>query len=218
MKANQAELPVRALCETLQVSTSGYYDWRDRLLSKQAQANIELSEHIRQAHRTSDQTYGMPRIRAELADTGIIASRKRIARLMRAMGIQGVSRRRAWCVTTERNKRLRPAPDLVNRVFVAKDVNELWVADMTYLPTWEGFLYLSVVTDACSRKVVGWAFGVQMTADLVLSALNMALYSRKPESVIHHSDQGSPAHEHCLWQSVPGNGRTSFNGNCWGRL
>ena len=191
VKANQAELPVRALCETLKVSTSGYYDWRDRPLSKRAQANMVLSEHIRKAHRVSDETYGMPRIRAELADMGIVASRKRIARLLRAMGIQGVSRRRARCVTTERNKRQRPAPDLVKRVFVAKEINELWVADMTYVPTWEGFLYLAVVTDACSRKVVGWAFGVQMTADLVLSALNMALHTRRPGSVIHHSDQGS---------------------------
>ena len=144
-----------------------------------------LSEHIRRAHRASDETYGMPRIRAELADTGVIA------RLMRAMRIQGVNRRRAWCATTKRNKSQRPAPDLVKRVFVSQAINELWVADMTYVPTWEGFLYLAVVTDACSRKVVGWAFGVQMTADLVLSALNMALHSRRPESVIHHSDQGS---------------------------
>lgn len=191
MKANQAALPVRALCETLKVSTSGYYDWRDRPLSKRGQANAVLSESIRQAHRASDETYGMPRIRAELAEAGIISSRKRIARLMRAMRIQGVSRRRAWCVTTERNKAQRPAPDLVKRVFVAQDINELWVADMTYVPTWEGFLYLAVVTDACSRKVVGWAFGVQMTADLVIAALNMALHTRKPEAVIHHSDQGS---------------------------
>ena len=191
MKANQAELPVRALCETLKVSTSGYYDWQDRPLSKRRQANAVLSESIRRAHRVSDETYGMPRIRAELADMGIVASRKRIARLMRAMRIQGVSRRRAWCVTTQRNQRQRPAPDLVTRVFIAKEINELWVADMTYLPTWEGFLYLAVVTDACSRKVVGWAFGVQMTADLVISALNMALHTRRPESVIHHSDQGS---------------------------
>ena len=190
MKANQAELPVRALCETLKVSTSGYYDWQDRPLSKRRQANAVLSESIRRAHRVSDETYGMPRIRAELADMGIVASRKRIARLMRAMRIQGVSRRRAWCVTTQRNQRQRPAPDLVTRVFIAKEINELWVADMTYLPTWEGFLYLAVVTDACSRKVVGWAFGVQMTADLVISALNMALHTRRPESVIHHSDQG----------------------------
>ena len=86
---------------------------------------------------------------------------------------------------------MRPAPDLVNSVFVAQGIDEVWVADMTYVPTWEGLLYLAVVTDACSRKVVGWAFGVQMTADLVLSALNMALHTRRPESVIHHSDQGS---------------------------
>ena len=191
VNANQAELPVRALCETLKVSTSGYDDWRDRPLSKRAQASIVLNEHIRRAHRASDETYGMPRIRAALADVGVIASRKGIARLMRAMRIQGVSRRRAWCVTTQRNQRQRPAPDLVKRVFVAQDINELWVADMTYVPTWEGFLHLAVVTDACSRKVVGWAFGVQMTADLVIAALNMALHTRKPEAVIHHSDQGS---------------------------
>lgn len=191
MKANQAELPVRALCETLKVSTSGYYDWRDRPLSKRAKANVSLCERIVQAHQASDETYGMPRIRAELADAGVIASRKRIARLMRSMHIQGVSRRRAWCVTTERDKRQRPAPDLVKREFVAKGINQLWVADMTYIPTWEGFLYLAVVTDVFSRKVVGWAFGVQMTADLVIMALNMALHTRKPGSVIHHSDQGS---------------------------
>ena len=110
---------------------------------------------------------------------------------MQAMHIQGISRRRAWCVTSERNKRQRPAPDLVKREFVAKDMNQLWVADMTYVPTWEGFLYLAVVTDVYNRKVVGWAFGVQMTADLVIMALNMALHTRKPGSVIHHSDQGS---------------------------
>ena len=110
---------------------------------------------------------------------------------MRNNQIQGVSRRRAWCVTTERNKRERPAPDLVNRQFVATGINQLWVADMTYIPTWAGFLYLAVVTDVYSRKVVGWAFGETMTSELVISALNMALLTRKPESVIHHSDQGS---------------------------
>jgi putative transposase len=191
VRANQAEIPVRALCETLKVSTSGYYDWRDRPLSNRAKANVSLCERIVQAHQASDETYGMPRIRAELADAGVVASRKRIARLMRGMRIQGVSRRRAWCVTTERDKRQRAAPDLVKREFVAKDMNQLWVADMTYVPTWEGFLYLAVVTDVFSRKVVGWAFGVQMTADLVIMALNMALHTRKPGSVIHHSDQGS---------------------------
>ena len=191
MSANQAELPIRHLCTTLGVSHSGYYDWQERAPSKRAQANMALTEQIKAAHAASDATYGMPRIRAELADRGVIASRKRIAHLMRAARLAGVSRRRAWCITTERNKRARPAPDLVNRQFVATDVNQLWVADMTYVPTWQGFVYLAVVTDVFSRKVVGWAFGEQMTADLVIAALNMALLTRKPESVIHHSDQGS---------------------------
>ena len=191
MKANQAELPIRAQCETLQVSTSGYYDWLDRTPSVRAQANTALLQNIQDAHLASFETYGMPRIRAELADLGIKASRKRIARLMRDNHLHGVSRRRGWCVTTERHPRQRPAPDLVDRRFVAADINQLWVADMTYVPTWEGFLYLAAVTDVFSRKVVGWAFGVQMTSDLVIAALDMALLTRKPQNVIHHSDQGS---------------------------
>ena len=191
MSANRAQFPTRKLCETLKVSTSGYYDWQDRPQCARAKANSVLLVRIQEAYQASDATYGMPRIRAELADAGVTASRKRIARLMRNNHIQGVSRRRAWCVTTERNKRQRPAPDLVNRQFVATGINQLWVADMTYIPTWAGFLYLAVVTDVYSRKVVGWAFGETMTAELVISALNMALLTRKPESVIHHSDQGS---------------------------
>ena len=160
-------------------------------MCQRQKANIALTAQIREAFVASDETYGMPRIRAELLDAGIVASRKRIAALMRHEHMRGVSRRRAWCVTSERNKRQRPAPDLVKREFVAQDMNQLWVADMTYVPTWEGFLYLAVVTDVYSRKVVGWAFGVHMTADLVIMALNMALHTRKPGSVIHHSDQGS---------------------------
>lgn len=192
MKANQAELPVCRQCEVLGVSTSGYYDWFGRSPSKRTQANVTLLQSIREAHTASDATYGMPRIRAELADLGIQVSRKRIARLMHDNHLQGVSRRRNWCVTTERNPRQRPAPDLVERKFVASDINQLWVADMTYVPTWEGFLYLAVVTDVFSRKVVGWAFGVHMTSDLVIAALDIALFTRKPEAgVIHHSDQGS---------------------------
>ena len=189
--ANQAELPVRTMCKTLKVSTSGFYDWYRRPLSQRQQANATLTTQIRAAFVASDETYGMPRIRAELQDAGVVASRKRIARLMRLAQIRGVSRRRSFCVTTERDVRHRPAPDLVNREFVATDINQLWVADMTYIPTWAGFLYLSVVIDVYSRKVVGWAFGERMTSDLVIQALNMALMTRKPESVIHHSDQGS---------------------------
>jgi putative transposase len=179
------------MCHVLQVSSSGYYDWRYRPLSVRAAANINLHEQIKRVHDMSDRTYGMPRIRAELYSEGMVVSRKRIARLMRSAGIHGVSRRRSFVVTTERNRHVRPAPDLVQRQFVANGINQLWVADMTYLPTWSGFLYLAVVIDVYSRKVVGWMFGEHMKADLVISALNMALLTRKPESVIHHSDQGS---------------------------
>jgi len=195
VKANQAEIPVRAMCKTLRVSHSGYYDWLDRPACAQAQANVVLLEQIRQAHTASDATYGVPRIQAELADQGIKAGHNRIASVMRANGLRGVSRRRGWCVTTQRDKDQRPAPDLVQREFTATGINQLWVADMTYIPTWAGFVYLAVVLDVYSRKVVGWAFGQQQTADLVIAALNMALITRKPDAtgpgVIHHSDQGS---------------------------
>jgi putative transposase len=179
------------MCRTLKVSASGFYAWRGRAPCQRAQANAALIVQIRQAFAASDETYGMPRIRAELQEAGVVASRKRIARLMRQAQIRGVSRRRSFCVTTERDVRHRPAPDLVNRQFVAPGLNQLWVADMTYIPTWAGFVYLSVVIDVYSRKVVGWAFGERMTCDLVILALNMALMTRKPGSVIHHSDQGS---------------------------
>ena len=195
MSAVQADannqLPLRAMCRVLGVSHSGYYDWQRRGPSRRAVANAVLTEQIRQVHKASDQTYGMPRVHAQLRQEGRCVSRKRVACLMREAGIRGVSRRRGFTVTTDRNERQRPAPDLVNRRFAAAAPNELWVADMTYIPTWAGFLYLAVVLDAFSRKVVGWAMGEEMTAKLVLAALNMALHTRKPESVIHHSDQGS---------------------------
>jgi putative transposase len=188
--ANNA-LGVHAMCRVLQVSASGYYDWWQRKPSARTLANLVLTEAIRQVHLDSDETYGMPRVRAELREAGHAVSRKRVARLMRAACIRGVSRRRGFTVTTERDRRQRPAPDLVNRQFHANDPDQLWVADMTYIPTWTGFLYLAVVIDAFSRKVVGWSMGEQMTAELVLAALNMALHTRRPDSVIHHSDQGS---------------------------
>jgi len=159
--------------------------------SRRAIDNAVLTERIRAVHTESEATYGMPRVRAELIDQGMKVSRQRVARLMRAAHIRGVSRRRAWVVTTRRDKDKRPAPDLVRREFKADGPNQLWVADMTYVPTWAGFIYLAIVLDVWSRRVVGWAIGESMTAELVLAALNMALQQRKPEGVIHHSDQGS---------------------------
>lgn len=179
------------MCQTLNVSCSGFDDGRGRAPSRRTLANQALTHRIKEVFMASDETYGMPRVRAELINVGVVASRKRLARLMRQGQMRGVSRRRDYVVTTERDKRQRPAPDLVNREFVARGINELWVADMTYLPTWARFIYLAVVLEVYSRKVVGWAFGEHMTADLVGAALNVALHTRKPGSVIHHSDQGS---------------------------
>jgi putative transposase len=151
-----------------------------------------MTERIRTIHAESDASYGMPRVRAELLDQGATISRTRVARLMRKARIRGISRRRGFVVTTERDPRQWPAPDLVQRRFAANGPNQLWVAEMTYLPTWAGFLlYLAMVLDVWSRRVVVWAIGERMTADLVLSALDMAIEQRKPDEVIHHSDQGS---------------------------
>lgn len=191
IKVNQAQFPTLILCETLGVSRSGYYDWVNRMPSQRTIANAKLTEQIVAIHRISDSTYGRPRITAELADWGIMANHKRVGRLMRLAKIKGVSRRRGFVITTHRNKHNRRAPDLVQRHFKATNINQLWVADMTYIPTWAGFLYLAVVIDVFSRKVVGWSFSDNMTASLVINALNMAVITRKPDQVIHHSDQGS---------------------------
>lgn len=191
MNANQAKVPVHTMCRVLNVCASGYYAWLDRPPSKRAIDDAVLVERIRAIHDESDATYGMPRVRAELIDQGVKISGKRVARLMRLNAIRGVSRRRGFVVTTQRDQRQRPAPDLVKREFVADGPNQLWVADMTYVPTWAGFIFLAIVLDVWSRRIVGWAIGEQMTAELVLAALNMALQQRRPDGVIHHSDQGS---------------------------
>ena len=190
--ANQADLPVRTMCRVLGVSSSGYHAWLARPPSRRQIDDAVLTERIRGIHADSDETYGAPRIRAELLEQGTPIARKRVARLMRQAQLQGVSRRRGFVVTTRRDVRQRPAPDLVKREFKAEARDKLWIADMTYVPTWAGFIYLAVVLDVWSRRVVGWAIGEQMTAELVLAALNMALEQRKPPGgVIHHSDQGS---------------------------
>ncbi len=191
MSAHQADFPVRAMCRILGVSHSGFYDWQHRGPSKRAIADAVLSQRIRTIHADSRQTYGMPRIRAELAEHGVRVGGKRIARLMCAAKLRGVSKRRGFTITTQREPRQRPPADLVNRRFQADGPNQLWVADMTYVPTWAGFIYLAIVLDVWSRRVVGWSIGERMTTDLVLAALNMALEQRKPDEVIHHSDQGS---------------------------
>jgi putative transposase len=207
------------MCHHLGVSTSGYYDWYHRMPSQRSLSDQVMTERIRQIHTTSDYTYGRAKVQAELEDMGHRVNHKRIERLMRVACLRVVSRRRGFVVTTQRDRLAKAAPNLVRRQFKATGINQLWVADMTYVPTWAGFLYLAVVVDVYSRKVVGWAFGERMTSDLVIAALNVALYTRRPESVIHHLDQcsqlgfkESSQHQCSVWQALRGDARQTFHG------
>ena len=188
MTANQAEYSIQLMSRTLGVSRSGFYAHHSRPPSTRQVTDDALTNRVATIYKASNQTYGAPRIHAELAEDGINVCRKRIERLMKARGLRGVSRRK-FVVTTERNPRARPASDLVDRNFYADAPNVLWVADITYVPTWAGFLYLAVVLDAFSRRIIGWAMGKDQKAQLVIDAMNMAVTQRKPDSAIHHSDQ-----------------------------
>ena len=178
------------MCSVLNVSVSGYYARRKRPPSKRDRKDQMLTEKIQAIHSRSRGTYGAPRIHAELREEGTRMGRKRVARLMREAGLRGVSRRRGPA-TTVRSEGAVPASDLVKRDFEASGPDELWVSDITYVPTASGFLYLSVVVDAFSRAVVGWKMASHLRTELVLSAMEMALGQRRPEEVIHHSDRGS---------------------------
>jgi putative transposase len=186
---NRACYPIATMCRVLGVSESGFHAWASRPLSARATSDAALIERIGAIHASSHGTYGAPRVHAELVEGGAAFGKKRVARLMRGAGIVGVSRRR-FVVTTLRDG-AGPAPDLVDRTFTADQPDVLWVADITYIPTWAGFLYLAVVLDVFSRRVVGWSMSTTLHVDVVLAALNMALGQRKPVRVIHHSDQGS---------------------------
>ncbi len=177
------------MARLLEVSASGYYAWLTRGPSKRAVADADLLARIRAIYMRSRGTYGMPRVHAELSAQGIHVGRKRVARLMRIASLCGVSRRR-WHSTTRRRPDARPAPDLVQRHFSASAPDRLWVADATYVPTGEGFLYLAVVLDVFSRRIVGWAMSNHLYTELMLRALDMALLQRRHDGVIHHSDQG----------------------------
>jgi putative transposase len=183
---------VSRLARALGVSRSGYHAWRHRRPSARCLADAALAERIEAIHEATDGIYGAPRIHAELSDAHAIrVGRKRVARLMRRLGIEGVA--------AQRRPRNRPcgmeapaAPDLVKRDFTATAPNQLWVADITYVPTWEGWLFLAVVIDAFSRRCVGWSMRNDLRAELVVDALGMAITRRKPaDGVVHHSDRGS---------------------------
>jgi len=190
VKAHQAEYPIATQCRVLKVSISGYYAWCKRERSVRSRANDELSRRIAAIHRESRETYGMPRVHAELRAQGQLVGKQRVRRLMRANGIVGVTRRRG-IHTTRRDRNARPAPDLVQRAFTATEPDRLWVADITYVPTASGFLFLAVVLDVFSRRIVGWSMSPSLHTQVVLDALEMAIEQRRPKNVIHHSDQGT---------------------------
>ena len=189
MKANQAAHSVPTMCRVLGVSASGYYAWQRRGVSARRRQDEQLLEHVRGFHQQSRGTYGAPRIHRDLRAAGVRVGRKRVARLLKQAGLRGVSRRK-WPVTTRRAVAARPAPDLVQRTFTASGPNQLWVADITYIPTWSGTLYLAVVLDVWSRRIIGWAMATHLRTSLVVAAFDMAIAQRRPQAVIHHSDQG----------------------------
>jgi len=180
--------PVRMMCDALKVSASGYYDWQARPASPRAKYDRQLTDTIRQVHAESDGTYGSPRIHAELNAIGLPCGRPKVARLMHLAGLKGCPKRR-FRVTTKSG--MTRASNLLEQDFSAATTNERWASDITYLWTGQGWLYLAVVMDLYSRRIIGWSMSRRINRHLVLDALNMALGQRRPgEDLIHHSDRG----------------------------
>jgi transposase InsO family protein len=190
--AEKAAYPITMLCRLVDVSRAGYYAWSQRGPSQRRQADAALAAAIRVIHTQSRQTYGVPRVHATLHAQGQRVSRKRVARLMQAACLQGCGRRRR-VRTTVSDPQATPAPNMVARQFSVADVNQLWVTDLTYLWTAEGWLYLAAMLDAHSRRVIGWAMADHLRVELALEALQMALRERRPRrgELVHHSDRGS---------------------------
>jgi putative transposase len=182
---------VTHMCKALNVSPSGYYAWRKRPISAREMANRQLIERIEAVYDDSHETYGSPRVHAELKAQGVACSVKRVARLMRLKGLQAKSSR-GYRSCTKRNRKHPIAANLLKRDFTAHWPDHKWLTDITYIPTEEGWLYLAAILDLFTRRIVGWAMSHRMTSDLTLDALKMAIHRRQPEEgVIHHSDQGS---------------------------
>jgi putative transposase len=189
IEAEKTSFPVQFMCRMLGISRSSYYAWRSGSPSKRTREDSALTENIREIHQRSRGTYGSPRVHAELRALGTRCGRKRVERLMREAGLQGCMRARRKG-TTRRSKRA-PAEDLVKRDFQATQMDRIWVADITYVATGEGFLYLAFILDVYSRRIVGWAMENHLRTELVVNALRMAVWRRKPApGLVHHCDQG----------------------------
>lgn len=218
IEAQKARFPISLLCEVLGVARSGFYAWKSRPTAKRKAQDAELGAKVVAIHQASRRTYGSPRIHAELRADGVRVGRKRIARLMRAQGLAGRTRRRIRQATAE-GATVPPASNVLAREFKRSQPNEAWVGDMTYIWTAEGWLYLAVLLDLHSRRVVGWAMSERIDRHLALSALEMALGRRAPQpGLVHHTDRGSQYTSLDYRQALEKHGLVcsmSRRGNCW---
>jgi transposase InsO family protein len=218
--AEKARYPVATLCKILDVSESGYHAWRKRPPSKRATENERITTHIKASFKKSRETYGSPRLTDDLRDNGVKAGRHRVARLMREAGIRAKKPPR-WKKTTNSNHDLPRAPNIVERRWdeLATEPNKLWVSDLTYIWTWQGWVYLVIFLDVFSRKVVGWKVDETMEAHVVTDALSMAMARRSPtRGLILHSDQGSQYASNLYRTLIEQNGfqrSMSRRGDCW---
>jgi putative transposase len=188
---HRADYPVRIMCGVLEVSPAGYYAWRSRPESQRVAANRNLLDDIARVHRDTRGRYGSPRIHAELQAQGRGVSRGRIERLMRRHGIRAIMARPRRVRTTDSRHDHPIAPNLLNRNFSAAAPNQVWLTDITYVETGQGWLYLAAVMDLFSRRIVGWAMDDHLRTELPLAALNMAISTRRPgPNLVHHSDRG----------------------------
>lgn len=219
IREHREEFSVKRMCQLLGVTRSGYYAWQPEKLCPRELENQVLVEQIRVEYKTSRQTYGSPRIWVRLLGLGVACGRHRVARLMHREGIRPHKRHKRFPLTTQRQPGVIPAPNRLNQDFSASAVNIKWVGDFTYIDTAEGWLYLAIILDLFSRKVVGWAMSRHMDTTLVETALHMALRTRQPKAtLLHHSDQGSQytntAYQSSLadWNIQPSMSRV---GNCY---
>jgi putative transposase len=216
--AQLVAFPVTVICRVLDVSTSGYYAWTERGVSRRSRRDLDLGAKVRAAHGASKGRYGSPRVHAELRAAGEKVGRKRIARLMKQAHLEGRKRRR-FRKTTDSNHRLPIAPNLLKRDFTATAPNQAWVTDITFLWTQQGWLYLAAILDLFSRRVVGWATSANVDRHLALAALRTALRDRRPsEGLVHHSDRGSTYASGDYRSALEAHGiecSMSRKGDCW---
>lgn len=217
--AEKATWPVRLMCRVLKVARSAYYAWLETEPSERASDDLTLAVHIKAVHRRSRGTYGSPRVLAELRDEGHVVGRHRVARIMREQGLSGIPKRRFKGSTTDSDHADPIAPNLLKRNFATDRPNAVWVGDITYLRTVRGWVYLAVLIDLYSRKVVGWALDEHMRKELCLQALSSAIATRQPQpGLIHHTDRGSQYTSAAYQEALDAAGAVasmSRKGNCW---